>query len=221
MADAKLAIGAKVRSSDGHDLGEVERFVVDDTQSHISDFVVDKGIFDRGRVVQLSYIDSITPDGVVLRLTRDQAKNLPAFTVEEYVQMPGRIEIPVEYGGLVDLEGSTTWMRFGQGAGFGPTGDSFFDPSPIGTEITKTAGPIGESDVTLDHGTDVVSSDGHKLGKVDEVLLDEENKIRGFVIQAGFLFHHDIEVPFDWIASMTDKEVRLNVTKDRAEGAKR
>jgi uncharacterized protein YrrD len=225
MTEAKLAIGSKVRTSDGHDLGEVERFVVDPSGKHISDFVVDKGIFDQGRVVSLNYVTSITEKEVLLSITREQADGLPGFAVQEFVQMQGDFTVPTAFGGMVNLQGTTgAWMHYGPGAGGGITnvgGQSLFEPAPIGQVITETVGPLTESEFTLDHGTDVISSDGEKIGKVDEVLLGDDNEITGFVVQAGFLFHHDIAIPAEWVANITHEHVHLNVTKAKAEQAKR
>jgi uncharacterized protein YrrD len=207
MSSNQIAIGADVLSKEGDSIGQVKHLVVDANDNRVTGLVADKGIFDEGRIVSVDYVTSITEKGVTLSLSTNDAKGLPGFVKHEYFQFRDAATI----GGLS-----------GGSGGLPSTGATMFYPQPVvGGVVAQQVSPLEESDVVLDHGTDVVSADGHKIGKVDEILYGDEMKVTGFVVKAGFLFHHDITVPLDWVAGMAHDHVRLNVPKDVAETAKR
>jgi hypothetical protein len=84
--------------------------------------------------------------------------------------------------------------------------------APIGQKITS----LSKGEVAISERTDVVGSDGHELGRVDEMLIDDENRIVGFVVKAGFVFKHDIRIPIAWVAGIAQDQIRLSETKDEA-----
>jgi uncharacterized protein YrrD len=224
MSSNQIAIGADVLSKEGDSIGQVKHLVVDANDNRVTGLVADKGIFDEGRIVSVDYVTSITEKGVTLSLSTNDAKGLPGFVKHEYFQFRDAATIGGLSGGTVDLPSSgNVWYHYGSGSGGLPsTGATMFYPQPVvGGVVAQQVSPLEESDVVLDHGTDVVSADGHKIGKVDEILYGDEMKVTGFVVKAGFLFHHDITVPLDWVAGMAHDHVRLNVPKDVAETAKR
>jgi uncharacterized protein YrrD len=69
----------------------------------------------------------------------------------------------------------------------------------------------------IESGTDVVGSDGDKVGSVDDVLFDAEGRITGFIVRAGFLFKHDVMIPIERVAEIGHDQIHLNVTGDQAE----
>jgi len=73
------------------------------------------------------------------------------------------------------------------------------------------------SEVVLHKGSEVVSSDGHKVGTLDEVVFGELGVVDGFVVRAGFLFHHDLRIPVSAVADFGTDKVHLKITKDAAE----
>ncbi len=48
-------------------MGEVKHLVVDPAKRELAAFIVDKGLFDRGRVCDLGYVDNVDGDGWFLR----------------------------------------------------------------------------------------------------------------------------------------------------------
>jgi uncharacterized protein (TIGR02271 family) len=63
---------------------------------------------------------------------------------------------------------------------------------------------------TINGGSDVIGSDGEKVGSVDAV---EASYI---VVKKGWFFPTDYYIPVDAISSVTDEQVVLNVTRDQA-----
>ena len=76
----ELAIhkGAKVRASDGH-IGQVDAFIVNPTNNHISHLVLkEKHLFGRREVtISISEIDRIEQDTVYLKLDKKSVRALP------------------------------------------------------------------------------------------------------------------------------------------------
>jgi uncharacterized protein YrrD len=214
-ASNEVRIGDKVRSSDGHGLGEVKHLVIDPAKRELAAFIVDKGIFDRGRVCDLGYVDNVDGDQVLLKLTRDQAQQLPEWVEQEFIQFNESAGL-ASGGRTFDNSGGGVWYHMGPaGGGVPSTGaSSFFQPAIVGDVSTRIVSPIDESDIVIGNGTDVFSIDGYKLGRVDELTFDDEGKISGFTFEKGHVFNRkDVAVAIDDIDGVTSEYVRLKLTK--------
>ncbi len=224
MSTHQVAIGADVRSNEGRSIGKVEHLIVDGDTKHLKAFVADKGIFDSGRVVDIEYVRAVNDDVVTLRLSEGEALDLPGFVEHQFFRFGDTTGFPAGGGANVNLGSSGgTWMHYGPGEGGLPsTGShSFFEPGVIGDVSAHTMGPLTDSELALDHGTDVVDATGDKIGVVDEVMFSDDNAITGFVVRQGLVFHHDVYVPVEWVAGITHEHVRLSVGKDDVEQSKR
>lgn len=207
----QVAIGDKVLSSDGHSMGEVKHLVVDPAKRELAAFIIDKGLFDRGRVCDLSYVNNVDGAQVLLNLTRDEANNLPEWAEQEF------IHFNESGGGSYDNAGGGVWYHMGpSGSGTPSTGaSSFFQPAIVGDVSTAIVSPIDESDIVVGKGTDVYSIDGYKLGQVDEIEFDDQGKISGFSFEQGHIFKKkEFSVSVDDVDGLTSSYVRLKVTKD-------
>ena len=134
----QVAIGDKVISSDGHGMGEVKHLVVDPAKRELAAFIVDKGLFDRGRVCDLGYVNNVDGDKVLLNLSRDEAENLPEWVEQEFIQFnesAGLASGPF----LRQCPGGGTWYHMGpSGPGTPSTGaSSFFQPAIVGDVSTS------------------------------------------------------------------------------------
>ncbi len=80
--------------------------------------------------------------------------------------------------------------------------------------MSERATPIAWS--VLAKGTPVLSSDGDELGKVANVIADEQKDIfSGISLKPG-LFKDERFVPADLIDEMTDEAVRLSISAEQA-----
>jgi uncharacterized protein YrrD len=221
MARHQVAIGTEIRTSDGKSIGKVEHIIVDPDDHELEGFVADKGIFDRGRVVDIDYVTSVIEGEVRISLTEDEAKNLPGFETREFRRLdhPGGTETTESV--MAGPGGTWTPYNYGAGAMPGAGAYTFFEQPRTGGEPVEMVGPLTASELTLDNGTDVVDAAGDKIGVVDEIVFGDDDKIEGFVVQQGFLFHHDVWVPLEWIDAITEEHVRLSVSKDQVEASRR
>lgn len=193
-------------------MGEVKHLVIDPARKELAAFIIDKGIFDRGRVCDLGYVDNVDGDKVVLKLTRDQGQQLPEWAEQEFIQFN-------ESSGMG--AGGGTWYHMGpSGSGVPSTGaSSFFQPAIVGNVSTQIVSPIDESDIVIGNGTKVFSIDGYELGRIDELTFDEHGKITGFTFEKGHMFSRkDVGVNIDDIDGVTSDYVRLKLTKAALEG---
>lgn len=210
-AKNQVAIGDKVISSDGQKLGDVEHLVVDPAKRELTAFIVDKGLFDRGRVCDLGYVDNVDGNQVKLTLDRDQANSLPEWVEQEFMQFNQ------SGGGVHNNSAGGTWYHMGPaGGGVPSTGaSSFFQPAIVGDVSTQIVSPIDESDIVIGKGTEVYSIDGFKLGQIDEIDFDEKGKISGFSFEKGHIFSKkEVNVSVDDVDGITQKYVRLKLTRD-------
>jgi uncharacterized protein YrrD len=214
-ASNEVRIGDKVISKDGHGMGEVKHLVIDPAKRELAAFIIDKGLFDRGRVCDLGYVDNVDGNQVVLKLDQDQAANLPEWVEQEFIQFNESAGL-AGGGRSYDNAGGGVWYHMGPaGSGTPSTGaSSFFQPAIVGDVSTAIVSPIDESDIVIGNGTDVFSIDGFKLGKVEELTFDDEGKISGFSFQQGHIFSKkDFSVSVDDVDGLTSHYVRLKLTK--------
>jgi hypothetical protein len=93
-----LVFGAPV-VADGKTLGKVERIIVHNGIAN--QFTVDPGLFGTERLVPLSDIQTIGPNGIELRIPDDEWKAYPAFNIESL--LPPEIDNPLGDPGLAQL----------------------------------------------------------------------------------------------------------------------
>jgi uncharacterized protein YrrD len=212
MAMKQAAIGAKVKTKDGEEIGRVEKLIYDAGAQRLVGIVADKGIFDSGHVVNIEFISSMEEDMVELSITKDEAEQLPALVNQEFVQM-GDMQVGGMRGGMVNVSGSGgSWTHVGSNAGGGmaTTGaGSFFQPAIIGNVETQLVGPLTDSDIAVGNNTHIQTSDGKKIGVIDDVIMDDTGKIVSIICEKGRLFHSDLTIPVEWIAGVAHDHIRL------------
>jgi len=224
MSGAAIHIGTPVHSSDGHHLGDVDQLVIDGDTRHIVYLVIDKTVMTDGRLVEPVNISHADDKGVTLKLTKAEAEaQLESVVKREFAQFRN---METFTGGMDGSSISTgdKWVLLGSGGhgGMPQTGSFGLIPTPIvGDVVTETFSNLGDSNTTITHGTDVLDTNEKKIGKVDEILFDDNQSISGFVVKAGFLFHHDLEIPIDWVVSIGSEHVRISKTAEEAETKRR
>jgi hypothetical protein len=206
-----LRIGAVVHGADDQRLGALTRVIVEGTSERVLGIVVDPGLIASGnalapggwerpreRVVDLSAVASVQPDGIRLTLDVAAFRQLPLFENVHAVPVDatttdGRRFQP---GELVNYLGSE----------FGLGGAPYQPPEEITHAEPATAGAIGE-------GTAIWRLEPHeRIGTVDRVLMDETTQaVSGVVFTHGVLRRH-ILLPASAIASLEDGVIHVRLT---------
>lgn len=210
----RIAYGQHVISSDGHDVGTVSGLVADAGNKRITRLAFDQGLFRDERMVAISAVTAVDGDRLTLDVSKETASLLPIYDQKERVFKPRVIEPPIilppgGVGGPVMYESATT--------GTGWPGGNIMDTAPFDPPPVEVVSNLEDFEVRLEKGTDVVASDGQKVGTLDEIDLGDRGEIDGIVARAGFLFAHDVRIPGSEIAELDDKRVLLGVNRNTAE----
>jgi uncharacterized protein YrrD len=216
----EVNIGARARASDGRDVGEIAKLIIHPDTNEVAGFLLKGGLFSVPKIVEVGFVEATGSDGIDLGLSGDEVDALPGFVHEQLLRMPGPLTFPAGIGGLADVIGSDDrWLMHGAGAGeIGGTGATpLYARRPIGHVETLNISNLPEDVVLISEGTDVIGLDGHKVGSVDEVILDDDRRVVGLMVRAGWLFKRDVELPISMVESITADHIRLNVLAEDAD----
>lgn len=212
----RFDLDAKVRASDGDDIGSVDRAIIDPRTHEVMSIVVRTGaIFGRDIMVPREDIERASQDGDAIRLTltKDELERLPDFQPEEYGPPPG------------------TWVA---PAGYAFPAGSYAYPlavDPMGMSmpilIPDGSDAVEEPDtVTLTKGALVLDRHGDDIGVVDDIRFDgDSGRVQGFVLRVGgalrtlFGGGDTVEVSRLQIESVGESIVHLRLAKDEVEAA--
>lgn len=227
MHTEELKEGTSVFTADGDELGEINRFILDPSTNEVTHIVVQKGwLFPEDKVVPFDRIRFEAEEGLVLDEEIEDFDQLPPFEETHYVEaQPGRTDT-----GRTDTDRTDT-ARAEERAAY-PTGPAYYwyppygylgypayGPGPYGWPVGLTHQNIPEGTVPLQEGADVISSDGEHVGDVERLLIDDDNnRVTHFLISQGVFFKDRKMVPANWIRTVKDDKVQLNVTSVLLEG---
>jgi uncharacterized protein YrrD len=216
-----IELGKDVISSDGENLGKVDRLVLNSDTNDLIKFVVHKGMFwSDDRIIDLELVSNIDSGGHVhLRVASDDEDKMPAF-VEETFRVASEDESRhLGYGAYTGTAPyAPIWYAPGGATGtYEPGGGPFFHGAESTSGTLETRSNLPDDSISIDTGTDVVGCDGDKVGEVEEVVMDADGHLSAIIVKAGFIFTHDVNIPATAVEVVTGDHVRLNVTSDEAE----
>ena len=204
-----LKAGVDVFSHDGHKLGTLHRAVLKRSDLSLTHIVVDIGFLRSGRrlwqgglgldydrLVPVDQVHAASDERVELRLTAEEFKDAPEYTVDHFEQpfdlTPGEFDIP----DVVNRAQAVAAM---------------IGSSPTFWLVERLNKPLDSVDIA--EGTDVWRREPHeKLGNVRRLLLDPDTgRLRALVIRRGALRHRDIVLPARYIAELFDDLVRVDI----------
>ena len=215
----RVDLDAKVRASDGEEIGSVDRAVVDPHTNEVTHLVIGTGaIFGRDIVVPREDIERASQDGdtIQLDLTKDELERFPDFEPEQYGAPPPAWVAPAGYG----FPASSYAWPVAMDPMLGPV------PMVVPEELVD-AQEIEEPDqVTLMKGALVLDRHDDDIGVVDDLRFDAETgQLEGFVLRVGgalrtlFGGGDTVEVSRYQIESVGESVVTLKLAKDEVEAA--
>lgn len=214
----RIDMGMDVLSANGDKLGAVEKVVIDPETRNIHKIIVSSGLINKNhKLVDIDMVQD-TGNGLRIDLTQSQFDELPDFIQERFTTVDQNDDNSLPFA--LPNAGGAGFYLYGApyvGRGYEGSQDSFFDAAPADAPIVENRSNVLETDVVISEGTDVVGSDGEKIGTVDEIVYAEDGALSGFVVKAGFLLTHDVRVPINWVAETGDKHIRLNVPAAEAQ----
>ncbi len=201
-----IQLNVPVVSSDGADLGKIDKVIFDPASGETKSIVVRKGlILGRDVAVETEHIRVAAPSRVELDLSRAEVDQLPDFYESEYVYPPGTWVAP--YGWPT---GGVMWPA----AYPGDMPVAYPVPVPVTPEEDARMREMDSRNAVLGAGAEVLAKGGEKVGSVHNVVVDPaSHKPSSVVLRRGVLFTEDVELPGDWVDSVDDERVILNVDK--------
>lgn len=205
--------GARIRTSEGDDLGTVRQFVIRPSTAEVTHVLVEKGVFfTDDRVIPVEAIAEVEDDQVVLSDEVDPTQ-LPRFVRDHYTPLDDdtleRLDVPT---------GSHfVWRHPTALVGPFPMYPAY--PIPAVDSGTRrvddhdTRNQLEDSEV-IGLRADVLSTKGEEVGKVSEVHVDDGGRLSHLVVDLGLLNGEKV-LPAHWIDSVDGDGVHLAVG-DRA-----
>jgi uncharacterized protein YrrD len=210
----RVELGSKVATSDGKEVGTIEKLILDPDTGDVFSVVIRKGmLFHRDFEVPLDGIVGQEEGVARLRYTEGQLDDLRTFDEGSYTTPPP--ERSTEYAsGYGYPAASLLWPSRWSG----PISGEPYGHDAIGDVRDEVATMHREQDLSnaiVQEGSTVKSRDGEKLGEVHRLVFDPQTgRPTMLVIRKGFLFTEDVEVPAGLISSVDDDVVYLDVRHD-------
>jgi len=219
----RAEIGLKVESSDGKDLGSIRNLIVDTDIKEVRSVVVEKGfLFKEDHEVPLDRLAERQNGRIRLNMTASEAEQLPLFDESRYVEAPS--DVAAMFG---HPAGGLMWAAPLPASGAFAPYPATMTPAatPVGGTIERDESPPDErarlfeqQNAVIGAGSEVYSSDGHKVGEIASVEFDSiTGKPLMLRLRRGFLFTAEVDVPAEEVASMDDGRVDLKVDRERLE----
>lgn len=223
MSDTHVVFGSEVMTSDRLLFGKVHQIVVDPKNRSLPAVIVRYGRLpdQRDFIVGWQLIDHIEDAGVILKIHGEQMQKLPEMVKVASVSESGSPGMP--YVGPFGTGAAYASSDFigdavradtpvmGEGGAVPLGSHTAFDMSSMNIELETN---LPENTLLVSSDTDVMTSDWKKIGKLHEVLCDDNARITGFVGRAGRIRHHTFTVPAELIAGGSHRYVRLSASAD-------
>jgi sporulation protein YlmC with PRC-barrel domain len=195
----RIDLNARVRTSDGHDAGNIHRVLIDPTTERITGFVVStRRLLGRDVIVSEEMFADASADGetITLNLSKKELDTQPSFEEDDFVTPPAGWSAP--------------------NLGYAIPPESFLWPED------SALPDVGErSRPSIKKGDSVKDRDGDAVGTVEDIRFDEKT---GNVLSLTVRAHAGLERLFgggkvaeisrDDILRITEDEVRLGVDRE-------
>jgi sporulation protein YlmC with PRC-barrel domain len=196
---------AKVYSSNGEDLGRLDRIVLDPASGSATHIVVRKGwFFTEDRVVPVDLVASAGGDEIRLKTEVSEPEEFPLFEESHYLRADSE---DVEHTGREEyvMPSPLYW--------YPPASVSIGFPAYYPMSYTvETGRNIPEGSVALKEDAAVITSDGEKVGEVERLVTAEGGQVTHLLVSSGLLKPTTKLIPSNWIASVSDEDIELGVS---------
>jgi uncharacterized protein YrrD len=199
---------ATVLAANGQEVGSLDRVVFSPESKMVTHIVVRKGaLLNRvDKVVPIDLIAETTEDQIRLRDEAGDLESFPPFEEERVVDKKTGLDQPPLY------ESSTPEIL-----GY-PEPNIPVVPAPGEQYVTQIDQNIPEGTVALKEGAKVMSADGKHVGSVERVLANPEmDEVTHLLISKGMFPKETKLIPMEWVTTMTEDEVYLQVDEHSVE----
>ena len=205
--------GTGVYTANGHKVGDIERFVLDPLKREISHLIVSKGfLFTTERIVPVSAVEQTTEDRVTLKANITNPDEFLEYEETHYIS-PDDHEVLDMFN--EHYEQPLYYYPYLTPAYTGMAAPVHVPSKKVRVEVKNTP----DNTITLEKGVDVISSDGEKVGTIEQIFANpEDQQVSHFAISTGWLFNKDEKlIPGGWIDDVQEDAVHLAVSKKTLE----
>jgi sporulation protein YlmC with PRC-barrel domain len=207
----QVNLGDRVRTSDGKEIGKIEKVILDPVTNAVKAAVVRKGFFLPDDLeIPLGALQRESDDTLTLQRTADEVDELPRFYEASYTPPPPTYLAPFGYPSAAVL-----WP-VGWPGGYPVPGQVAADT--VAAEAADVYRRQDLDNAVLDEGSDVLARDGEKVGELQSVAFDATSRRpASIVVRRGLINLEAIELPADSIAGVDDRVIHLRLTRDEIE----
>jgi uncharacterized protein YrrD len=184
--------GAHVKTSDGAEVGTIDRIVFDAKAQKITHIIVKRGLLlTTDRVIP---VDALEPTGDGVRVGADvDPRTFPQFEQSDYV-----------LDAQTDFYVANPSLAIGA---YGPIG------APNAELKRHRERNIPEDSIALHADSDVIASDGEKVGRVKEVVADaSDDRAVQLIVAGGAADRVNRAIPANLVTSITEGEIHLSIS---------
>jgi sporulation protein YlmC with PRC-barrel domain len=200
-----VGLGTHVRTSDGKEVGTIDRLILDPQTSEVKAVVIHKGsLLPRDVEVQLSSLQAGPAGELLLAYSADQLNELSDFVESDYIAPPAQ---------------STRQAGSAAGEALWPTGYAPPQPRGPGRGDQVDSGDVREAAVRTERdlghaiigtGSEIKSQDGATVGQLHQLVFDEATaQVTSLIVRKG---GQNVELPASLIASVDDGVINLTAT---------
>lgn len=199
--------GAKVYTSDGKDVGRVDRVVLHPKTKEVTHLVVNKGfLFNEDKVIPIGLVASTAGNRVTLHGIESDLDTLLPFEEPHYLPLDeseaGIAAYPLGWA-------SPYYLYDPLGGDLGYTNYEAGYNHPY---HSKTEQNIPQDTIALKEGARVITANGQDIGSVTRIFTNSQNdQVTHILIAEGFIIKEHKLIPVSWIREIQQDEIRLNV----------
>jgi sporulation protein YlmC with PRC-barrel domain len=203
----KLELGTSVRCADG-ETQELVDVVIDSSSRRVTHLVVrPPEDSEAARLVPISFANEADKDGEAISLSCSAA-DLSRFDPVHKFEVLHAGERPNEDPnwdvGVEDIVAAPNYAP----SAYGDYGGA------LGSDVTISYDRVPKGEIELRHASAVYSADGHHLGSVDGVVVDDGDRLTHLLLERGHLWwKREVALPADTIAKFESDMLTLGVTK--------
>jgi uncharacterized protein YrrD len=208
----EINIGATIENQ-GHEIGRVERVVLNGDSYEATHLVVKQGglLHPRYLLMPFDWVIGSGSDRVLIDRADDEVAALPNFEMQHYVRLDQLDDERARHPRSAIRP--SDWINYVVPFVASAFGDPYHAPGVVVTDQL-----LSPSESAVNRGLPVESSDGHKIGEIHEVLLSEpEWRLSGIIITRGFILKHPMRLPADWVARIGRDRITLNRSRQQLE----
>ena len=199
---------ASVFSTEGKEIGKIDRVVIDPKSKAVTHLILRKGlIFTEDKVVPVDMIITGVGDRMILRLAPNKLDELPRYQDTHYMvaneEELGRVN-PKDSLFIGMTPALYQYPPYIQTLAPPPRTERAY--------IEEKETNIPEGTIALKENARVITRDEKHIGNIEKVLYDPEaHRATHFIVSKGRLLKEKKLVPVEWIDSIKEDEVLLAV----------